>query len=238
MNMAEVDVSRFKDEEFTTEKIDNEKKIFISYLTLFSVALFTIILFSAISAIRDYTVVALVVVFLFGGIFASLVSTNWDFKKTIKSFGKGVLSVLPTLLFILMASSIKYILTEGHVLPTVIHSINTAVAGKNRYAIAFVLCAIILGLEFFISSSTAKAVFVMSIVGALTLNISKESLVLIYTFADGYTNLLFPTSPVLLIGLSMIEVSYFRWLKKSWPLFIITFALVAGFLVLALAIGY
>ena len=229
---------RFKDEEFTTEKIDNEKKIFISYLTLFSVALFTIILFSAISAIRDYTVVALIVVFLFGGIFASLVSTNWDFKKTIKSFGKGVLSILPTLLFILMASSIKYILTEGHVLPTVIHSINTAVAGKNRYAIAFVLFAIILGLEFFISSSTAKAVFVMSIVGALTLNISKESLVLIYTFADGYTNLLFPTSPVLLIGLSMIEVSYFKWLKKSWPLFIITFALVAGFLVLALAIGY
>ena len=229
---------KLRDEEFVSEDIPNEKKIFWSYLVFFSVALLTIILFSAINAIRDYTVVGLIVVFLIGGILVALIASSWDFKKTFKSFGKGVVSVLPTLVFILMASSIKYILSEGGVLPTIIHSINGAVQGKNIYAIVFILFAIILGLEFFISSSTAKAVFVMSIVGALTLGISKESLVLIYTFADGYTNLLFPTSPVLLIGLSMLEVSYFKWLKKSWPLFIVTFALVAVFLVLAIVVAY
>ena len=137
-----------------------------------------------------------------------------------------------------MASSIKYILAEGHVLPTIVNSVNNAVADKNIYAITFILFAIILGLEFFISSSTAKAVFVMSIVGMLTLGLSKEMLVLIYTFADGYTNLLFPTSPVLLIGLSMLGVSYFTWLKKSWPLFIVTFSLVAIFLVIGIAIAF
>ena len=77
----------------------------------------------------------------------------------------------------------------------------------------------------------------MSILGALTLGINKEMLVLIYTFADGYTNLLFPTSPVLLIGLSMIGVSYFKWLKQSWLLFIIVFALVIGFIMLGILIG-
>ena len=227
-----------KDEEFTNEEIPNERKIFISYVSFFAVALATIIIFSAIAAIRDYTVVGLIVVFLIGGILVSLISTDWDFKKTFKSFGKGALSVLPTLVFILMASSIKYILAEGHVLPTIVNSINNAVKDKNIYAITFILFAIILGLEFFISSSTAKAVFVMSIVGVLTLGLSKEMLVLIYTFADGYTNLLFPTSPVLLIGLSMMGVSYFTWLKKSWPLFIVTFALVALFLVLGIVIAF
>ena len=227
-----------KDEEFTNEEIPNEKKIFVSYVSFFMVALATIIIFSAISAIRDYTVVGLIVVFLIGGILVSLISTDWDFKKTFKSFGKGALSVLPTLVFILMASSIKYILDEGHVLATIVNSINNAVAGKNIFAITFSLVAIILGLEFFISSSTAKAVFVMSIVGVLTLGLTPEMLVLIYTFADGYTNLLFPTSPVLLIGLSMMEVSYFTWLKKSWPLFIVTFALVAVFLVLGIVIAF
>ena len=227
-----------RDEEFTNEEIPNERKIFLSYVSFFAVALATIIIFSAISAIRDYTVVGLIVVFLIGGILVSLISTDWDFKKTFKSFGKGALSVLPTLLFILMASSIKYILAEGHVLPTIVNSINSAVADKNIFAITFILFAIILGLEFFISSSTAKAVFVMSIVGVLTLGLSKEMLVLIYTFADGYTNLLFPTSPVLLIGLSMMGVSYFTWLKKSWPLFIVTFALVALFLVLGIVIAF
>ena len=227
-----------KDEEFTNEEIPNERRIFICYLTFFMAALATIIIFSAIAAIRDYTVVGLIVVFLIGGILASLISTDWNFKKTFKSFGKGVVSVLPTLVFILMASSIKYILAEGHVLPTIVNSINNAVEGKNIFAITFILFAIILGLEFFISSSTAKAVFVMSIVGVLTLGLSKEALVLIYTFADGYTNLLFPTSPVLLIGLSMMGVSYFTWLKKSWPLFVVTFSLVAVFLVLAVVIAF
>ena len=229
---------KFRDEVFTKEEIPNEKKIFICYVSFFALALATIIICSAIAALRDYTVVALIAIFLIAGILVSLIASDWNFKKTFKSFGKGVLSVLPTLVFILMASSIKYILQEGKVLPTIVYNINNAVAGKNVYAIAFLLFAIVIGLEFFISSSTAKAVFVMSILGVLTLGLTKETLVLIYTFADGYTNVLFPTSPVLLIGLSMMEVSYFKWLKKSWPLFIITFALVALFLVIAIAIAF
>ena len=227
-----------RNEVFKDEEIVNEKKIFISYVSFFALALVTIIVCSAIAALRDYVVVALIAVFLIFGLLVALISSDWDFKKTFKSFGKGALSVVPTLLFILMASSIKYILVEGKVLPTIVYTINNAVVDKNIFAIAFILFAIVLGLEFFISSSTAKAVFVMSIVGVLTLGLTKENLVLIYTFADGYTNLLFPTSPVLLIGLSMMGVSYFKWLKKSWPLFIVTFSLVAGFLVLAIAIGY
>ena len=227
-----------KDDVAVTEEIPHEKKIFWSYVSFFALALVTIIICSAIEALRDYTVVALIAVFLIAGLLLSLNASDWNAKKVFKSFGKGVVSVLPTLIFILMASSIKYILVEGQVLPTIVNSINNAVAGKNVFAITFVLFAIVLGLEFFISSSTAKAVFVMSIVGVLTLGLSKEMLVLIYTFADGYTNVLFPTSPVLLIGLSMMGVSYFTWLKKSWPLFLVTFSLVALFLVLAVVIAF
>ena len=111
-------------------------------------------------------------------------------------------------------------------------------ANKDPYSLALILFLIVLLLEFFISSSTAKAIFVMSVLSVLTLNITKEMQVLIYTFADGYTNLLFPTSPVLLIGLSMIEFSYFKWLKKSWPLFALTFMLVVGFILLGIFIGF
>ena len=229
---------RIKTQEYVKEDIPNEKKIFRSYLTFFLVVLAVISIFSAIASLRDYTVVALIAVFLIGGLFVGLLSTNWDYKNTFKSFGKGVLSALPTLAFILMASSIKYILVEGEVMPTIVHAINDVVSGSNPYAIAFILLAIVLVLEFFISSSTAKAVFVMSILGVLSLGLSKETLVLIYTFGDGYTNLIFPTSPVLLIGLSMIEVSYFSWLKKSWWVFLIIFSLVIGLLALAILIGY
>ena len=227
-----------RDDLFKQEEIKNEKKIFISYITFIISILVVITVFSLIDAIRDYTVVGLIVVFLFGGILASLFATEFNFKKTFKSFSKGLLAALPTIIFILMASSIKYILIEGKVLPTITNFIQVSVENKNVFSIALILFVIILVLEFFISSSTAKAIFVMGILSILSLGLSKEMIVLIYTFGDGYTNLLFPTSPVLLIGLSMIGLSYFKWLKKSIPFFLITFALVIAFIFLGIVIGY
>ena len=226
-----------KENLFEEVELENEKKIRTTYLIFFLIVLATVITFSSISVVRDYTVPALIVVFLFGGIICAYVSSN-NLKQTMKSFLKGALSVLPTIAFILLASSVKYVLVEGKILPTISHSINDLIGTANPYVLTLVLLAIVLVLEFFISSSTAKAMFVMSILSVLTLGLSKESLVLIYTFGDGYTNLLFPTSPVLLIGLSMIGMSYFKWLKKSSLLFVFTFALVIVFLVIAIAIGY
>lgn len=220
------------------ENIENEKKIFYSYIIFFAITLITIFVFSLIDSLRDYTIVALIVVFLFGGTIASLVSTNFDFKKTFKSLLKGILSALPTIIFVLMASSIKFILVEGKILPTITNVINDITLDKSPFTLALLLFGIIIILEFFISSSTAKAIFVMSILGVLSLGLTKEMLVLIYTLGDGYTNLLFPTSPVLLIGLSMIGFSYFKWLKKSWYFFVITFALVILFIFVGIMIKF
>ena len=44
--------------------------------------------------------------------------------------------------------------------------------------------------------------------------------------------------PVLLISLSMIQVDYFTWIKKSFPLFLLNFLLVIGFIWLAVAVQY
>ena len=225
---------RVKKDIFREEQTPNEKRVFLSYLLFFACVLSVIITFSAIDAIRDYTVPALIGVFLIGGTIASLTANGFQFGNTFRSFLKGMLSALPTILFILMASSIKYILVEGDALHVIADAINGLVQDKNPYSLTLVLFIIVLVLEFFISSSTAKAVFVMSVLSVLTLNLTKEMQVLIYTFADGYTNLLFPTSPVLLIGLSMIEFSYFKWLRKSWPLFAVTFLLVVVFLMIGI----
>ena len=78
----------------------------------------------------------------------------------------------------------------------------------------------------------------MGILSVVSVGLSKSMMVLLYTFADGYTNVIFPTSPVLLISLSMIGVDYFKWVKKSAPLFLANLALVAGFILIGIWIGY
>ena len=219
-------------------EIPGERKIRITYGAFFAIVLAVLVTCSALDALRDYTIVFLAVAFLIGGIVCGMIAADGEIKKVLISFVKGGLSALPSVAFILLAASIKYVLEQGGVLPTIINEINGLVASKNPYLVALILYLIVLALEFFISSSTAKAVFVMSVLGVLTIGLTKEMSVLIYTFADGYTNLLFPTSPVLLIGLSMIDVSYFKWVKKSVPLFAATAVLVAVFIVLGIAFGY
>ena len=124
------------------------------------------------------------------------------------------------------------------ILATISNSISKIIDGKDVFLIALMIYGIILILEFFISSSTAKSIFVMGILGCVNISLSKELLVLIYLFGDGFTNVLLPTSPVLLIGLSMIGMNYFTWLKKSKYLFIINTIIVIILIIIAILIGY
>ena len=196
-----------------------------------------IIISTSLEALRDYTVVVLIALFLLGSFISGYVVTR-DIKKVFKSFISGVASALPAIVLVLFASSIKYILEEGQILATIANSISTLIKGKSIYSVALLIYAIILVLEFFISSSTAKAIFVMGILSCVSVDMSKELLVLIYLFGDGYTNVLFPTSPVLLIGLSMIGMNYLSYLKKTKWLFLINVGIVILLILFALLIGY
>lgn len=212
-------------------------RIIIIYSIFLLAALVLIIISSSVAALRDYTVVILIIYFLVFGIAAGAAASK-DLRSVLKSFGRGFVGALPTLVFIALASSVKYIFDEASTMPTIVWQINKLTAGKNAFVVAAVIYLIILVLEFFISSSTAKAILVMGILSVTSVGLSKTMLVLIYTFADGYTNLIFPTSPVLLISLSMIGVDYFKWIKKSVPLFAVNLLAVVAFIVIGILIKY
>lgn len=229
-----------KDDTIVQKELVYDNKIFYSNLIFLLSILFTIIIFTLVPALSGYTVVGLIVVFLIGGLIVGNINTKGDFKTVLVSFKKGVVSVLPAILLVLMASSIKYILVEGQIIDTITNYMIEATSNKPTIIAIFVILILVLVLEFFISSSTAKAIIVMGVLGGLigNINVSKELLVLIYTYGDGFTNTLFPTSPVLLIALSITGMSYFKWLKKSSILFAILSILVVGFLLCAYLINY
>ena len=226
----------------SSQDVQNPKLVRTLYSVFLLVSLAVIIVSSLVAALRDYTVVILTAYFLVFGLLVGSIAAG-SFRKAGKSFSNGILGALPTLAFIALAASVKYVLEEGHVLDTLVNQINTMINGGNIILIALAIYLIVLVLEFFISSSTAKAILVMGILAVVfrsnpNLGLSKEMLVLLYTFGDGYTNVIFPTSPVLLISLSMIGVNYISWVKKSSMLFLVNFLLVVAFIVLGVAVGY
>ena len=92
----------------------------------------------------------------------------------------------------------------------------------------------------FIGSASAKIVLVMPIVMpiATALGISPTLVILTYCMADGFTDVIMPTNPVLLIGLSMANVSYFKWVKWTWKLQVLVFLITVAILFFGVAIGY
>lgn len=220
-----------------SENSDSGKRTLPVYSVFLLMSLVIITLCSAIPALRSYTVAVLTAYFLIFGLAAGALCSD-SFKAVLRSFLRGIAGALPSIVFISLAASVKYVFDEGGILPTVANQINTLAEGKNIFLVALTVYGIVLFLEFFISSSTAKAILVMGLLSAVDIGLSDRMSVLIYTFGDGYTNLLFPTSPVLLISLSMIETDYFKWLKKSWPMFAVNLLLVLAFLAVGIVIGY
>lgn len=216
---------------------DNERKIKLIYTVFLLVSLALIIIASMSDALRSYAVVILTAYFLIFGPLAGILASG-SVRKAMKSFFDGILGALPTIAFIAIAASVKFVFEEGAILPTIVHQINVLIEGHSPITVALVIYLIVLLLEFFISSSTAKAILVMGLLAMVNTGLSKQMLVLLYTFGDGYTNVIFPTSPVLLISLSMIEVDYFKWVKKSLPLFAVNLLLVLGFIALGVVLGY
>lgn len=210
------------------------RKVYTVFLVL---GVVVVIVGSVIESVRSYEVVFLTVYFLIGGVIAGYLACH-DMKRVMRGLKEGLMSALPAILLVAVASSVKYVFVEGQVLPTIVNGMNELTRGVQPFGVALIVYFIVLVLEFFISSSTAKALLVMSMLSVASLGLSKTMLVLIYTFADGYTNMLFPTSPVLLIGLSMINVSYFTWVKKSAPFFVAITAAVVAFLAIGIKIGY
>ena len=208
-----------------------------SYTLFLLCALALIVVSSLLPALRDYTVVILIAYFLIFGLLAGTAACR-DFRFVGKSFLRGIVGALPTIVFIALAASIKYVFDEGRVLPTIVNQINILIEGRSPVLVALIIYLIVLLLEFFISSSTAKAILVMGLLAMVNTGLSKQMLVLLYTFGDGYTNVIFPTSPVLLISLSMIEVEYFTWIRKSAALFAVNFLLVLAFIAFGVLIGY
>lgn len=210
------------------------RKVYTVFLVL---GVVVVIVGSVIESVRSYEVVFLTVYYFIGGVIAGYLACH-DMKRVMRGLKEGLMSALPAILLVAVASSVKYVFVEGQVLPTIVNGMNELTSGVKPFGVALIVYFIVLVLEFFISSSTAKALLVMSMLSVANLGLSKTMLVLIYTFADGYTNMLFPTSPVLLIGLAMINVSYFKWIRKSAPFFAAVTIAVLAFIAIGIRVGY
>ncbi|MBN2696983.1 MAG: YfcC family protein, partial [Bacilli bacterium] len=220
----------------------NEKLILKSYVWMFIAVLIAVILSSLLelfAGISIPTIPVMAAAFLIGGFLSGYLITK-DIKAVTRFFLKGALSVAPAVLLIMMAASVKHIITGGGVMDTILNSLANILTGQSPIVAILLIYALVLVIQFFIGSASAKAYLIMPLLVPLVtlVGISKELSILAFIFGDGYTNVIFPTNGVLLIGLSIASVGYTKWFRFTWVLQLGTLLLTSGLLILAYFIGY
>jgi len=219
---------------------DKKKDKAISWFLIILLIGIALIVSSAfLTFLQDYTMVIVALMFLVGGIVAGFVS-GISFKKFFKSMLDGVLGILPAVLMILMASSIKYTLTEAHVLDTIMHFAVGVAENLPKAVVIIFIYLIVLVMNFFIGSGSAKAFLLIPLIVPLgqLFEISAQLCILAFIFGDGFSNVVYPTNPVLLISLGLTDTPYHKYFKFSWLLELMIFAVTIGLLLLGLTIGY
>lgn len=160
--------------------------------------------------------------------------------KIVLTFKDGVISVLPGVLLIMMANSIRYTLMEGNILDAFLAGAIELVAGLPRWGVILFIYALVLVMNFFIPSGSAKAFLLMPLIvpTAEVFGISSQLCVLAFAFGDGFSNVFYPTNPVLLISLGLANISYGNWVKWSGKFQFANLILTSVILLFGLAVGY
>ncbi|MCL5999249.1 MAG: AbgT family transporter [Chloroflexi bacterium] len=206
-----------------------------------SVVLILLVLVAApfVPAVAGFSLPLVGVLFLIGGIGAGLLSGAGG-RTVLRAARDGVTGIAPSVPLILMAVSVKYIVVQGGIMDTLLHGTSQAFAQASPFTATLMMYVLALLIEFFIGSGSAKAFLLMPIVLPLAdlVGVTRQVTVTAYCFGDGFSNLVYPTNPVLLISLGLTVVSYPKWLKWSLKLWFWVVLVTVAFLALAVAIRF
>ena len=207
--------------------------------TILGIGILIVLSSGFIKALQDYTMIIVALMFLAAGI-ASVLVAGMSAGDLGRYFIKGVVAISPSILMILMASSIKYTMVESRIIDTILHAAAVMAGNMPKAGVLLFIYGICLVMNFFISSGSAKAFLLIPIIAPLAqlFGISIQLAIVAFAFGDGFSNVIYPTNAGLLITLGLSDVSYGEWFRYSWKFQILNLILTSGLLLLGLAAGY
>ncbi|MEW5867910.1 MAG: hypothetical protein AB1894_01435 [Chloroflexota bacterium] len=212
----------------------------LAWLVVFIVLiLVTLVAGPFVPAIASFSLPVVGLLFFIAGIGAGLLSGAAR-RQVFTAVGEGLAGIAPAVPLILMAASIKHIVAQGGILDTVLYRAVQVFPESSPFLAVLIVYGLALLIEFFVASGSAKAFLLMPILLPLAdlVGVTRQAAVTAYCFGDGFSNLAYPTNPVLLICLGLTVVSYPKWMRWTLGLWAWIVLITMVFLGIAVAIGY
>lgn len=139
-----------------------------------------------------------------------------------------------------LARGILVIFTDANVIDTIIYGMATAIQGLPTVITSLGIYVTQIIISAIVPSGSGMAALTMPVLTPLAdiVGVTRQTTVLAYQFADGFTNILTPLSGYFMAGLALAGIPYQKWIKWIMPLAIIWWVAGGIFVVIADAIHY
>lgn len=174
----------------------------------------------------DWYVMEIAALFLALGITSGL-AINKSANDIAKLFLEGVNDISSAAIIVGLAGGIIVVLENGGVIDSILYGLSKSMRDFGDIASVSTMYVIQTVINLVIPSGSAKAAITMPIMAPFSdlIGISRQATVMAFQFGDGFTNMITPTSGVLIGVLGVARIPYQKWLKWVWPLILILFFL-------------
>lgn len=157
---------------------------------------------------------------------------NMKLDHIIREFLEGCKDIMTAALIVGIAGGIIIILEDGKVIDTVLYAISQTMQQTGKVGSVGAMYLIQNVLNVIIPSGSAKAALTIPMMAEFSdiIGVHRQITVLAFQFGDGFTNMITPTSGVLIGVLGVARIPYSKWAKFIFPYILIL--IVIGFLLL------
>ena len=165
------------------------------------------------------------------GIFSGI-AMSYSGNEITKQFMEGASDILSAALVVGLAGGILVILQDGKIIDTILHGVSSSMEGMGKLGTVSVMYVIQNIINVIIPSGSAKAALTMPVMAPFSdlVNLSRQATVMAFQFGDGFTNLITPTSGVLIGVLGVAKIPYDKWVKWVAPFILVL--IILGWLLL------
>lgn len=200
--------------------------------------------------IKGYYIPEMATQFFIMGIVAGVIGVifkldGMDITAIPESFRKGIQDLVGVALIVAMAKGIVLILggdnpSQPSVLNTILFYMGNAISFLPSYVAAWFMYVFQTIFNFFVVSGSGQAALTMPIMAPLSdlVHVSRQTAVLAFQLGDGFTNLIVPTSGVLMGVIGIAKIKWINWIKIQFKFQLLLFSLSSIIVMLAVFMGF
>ena len=165
----------------------------------------------------DWYIMEIASLFLVLGI-ASGLSVDKSASDIAKLFLEGMGDILSAAVIVGLAGGIVIVLQDGGIIDTILYGLSKSMSNMGKIASAEIMYGIQTLINIVIPSGSAKAAITMPIMAPFSdlIGISRQATVVAFQFGDGFTNMITPTSGVLMAALGVARIPWEKWVRFIW----------------------